>query len=178
VSVPLTSEKNPIEKTKTIIEIPESEEQFMSNDNINSKSNIMKMDNLPSLNNVNSNDNFLQVKNSSNLEIRLAKEQFQEANEYMDGEHEMEEKCNYLSQIFEGARVTFDVNKENIETKVKKIIKMKEIENLNTAKKKYKHWAKVKGLLNFFLIMRSELFKRKIQGLAHKSKHPDETPLE
>lgn len=96
-----------------------------------------------------------------------------------EDEDYMEEKSNYLSQIFEGARVTFDVNKENIQNKISTIIRKKEKENRKQAKKKkYKRWAKIKGLLNFFLIMRSELFKRKIQGLAHQSPLSDTTPLE
>jgi c-di-AMP phosphodiesterase-like protein len=87
-------------------------------------------------------------------------------------------KNNYLSQIFEGARVTFDVNKENIQSKISGIIRKKEKENRKLAKKKYKRWSKVKGLLNFFLIMRSELFKRKIQGLTHLSDQCHKSPLE
>lgn len=95
-------------------------------------------------------------------------------------EYEMheEEKSNYLSQIFEGARVRFDSNKEIVQSKITGIIRKKEKENRKLAKKKYKRWSKVKGLLNFFLIMRSELFKRKIQGLTHLSTQEKNAPLE
>ena len=101
-----------------------------------------------------------------------------ELNEFGSTEQEHEEKSNYLSQIFEGARVTFDVNKENLKNKISNIIRKKEKENRKLEKKKYKRWSKVKGLLNFFLIMRSELFKRKIQGLTNLSSLPNKKPLQ
>lgn len=130
--------------------------------------------------------NFLEIKKPPRLPSTFDAKQISSKNNETEIEQMMdlydfgveEEKSNYLSQIFEGARVKFDSNKEHMQSSIMKIIRKKEKENRKLAKKKYKRWSKVKGLLNFFLIMRSELFKRKIQGLTHLSGQEKNAPLE
>ena len=84
---------------------------------------------------------------------------------------------NPLGQIFAGARVQFDVNKEKLNSKIEKVISKREICNKEKAKGKYKKWFKIRGLLNFFLIMRNALFKRKIQGISKLGDIKKQEPL-
>lgn len=85
---------------------------------------------------------------------------------------------NPLGQIFAGARIQFDVNREKLQSKIEKVISKREIANQEKSKSKYKKWFKIRGLLNFFLIMRNALFKRKIQGLSKLGDIKNNEPLE
>ena len=169
-----------MEKTKTIQEIDDSAEETSTNQDLDKPFNESLQSNQinrDSFHNLDISKNYLKAQNSLTYNPYEYKNEFtfQENVEEVD-ETVSEEESNYLGQIFEGARINFDVNKENIETKIDKIIKKKERDNRRLSKKKYQRWYKVKGLLNFFLIMRSELFKRKMQGLSNlpivKKKEP------
>lgn len=151
------------EKSKTILEEDYSAEDKTSIKNIANPCNLSNSINFQS-NMVSENDH---LKRKFSKDYLLIPEE----NNYIEEENEINESGNvdknYLGQVFEGAKVNFDVNRENIENKITNIIKKKKKEDKIRKNLKQHNWKKIRGLLNFFLIMRSELFRRKIKGLNY-----------